>query len=184
MKPDFREAKATEMAALLLRLRGGEMSYMKLLKLMYLVDREALIRFGHPVTYDRYVSMDHGPVLSQTKDLMCEGARPGTEPLWSRLISAPHGNYEVSLLPTDYELHHLSEAETALVQEIFDTFGTLSRWDIRDYSHTLPEWQDPEGSAIPITYHDILIGAHVSVDEVHGIEEELSAQAFADMILG
>ena len=46
-------------------MRGGKMSYMKLLKLLYLVDREALLRWGRPVSTDRYVSMDieYGDIL-------------------------------------------------------------------------------------------------------------------------
>jgi len=59
MKPGFNEAKATQAAALLLKLRGGRMNYMKLIKLLYLVDRTALIRWGRPVTFDSYCSMPH-----------------------------------------------------------------------------------------------------------------------------
>ena len=32
------------------------MSYMKLIKLLYLADREALARWGRPITTDQYVS--------------------------------------------------------------------------------------------------------------------------------
>jgi hypothetical protein len=40
--------KATEAAAKFLKLRGGRMSYLKLIKLLYLLDREALLRWGRP----------------------------------------------------------------------------------------------------------------------------------------
>jgi uncharacterized phage-associated protein len=60
----FNERKATQAAAYLLKRRGGKMSYMKLIKLLYFADRVALSRFGRPITTDRYVSMDRGPVLS------------------------------------------------------------------------------------------------------------------------
>ncbi len=53
----FNERKATQAAAYLLQMRGGTMSYMKLIKLLYLADRAALVRFGRPITTDRYVSM-------------------------------------------------------------------------------------------------------------------------------
>jgi len=52
------------------------MSYLKLIKLLYIIDREALLRWGRPLTGDRYVSMDHGPVLSQTLNLITEEPRP------------------------------------------------------------------------------------------------------------
>ena len=64
----FNEVKATQAAARLLRNRGGRMSYMKLIKLLYLADREALSRWGRPITTDKYVSMDKGPVLSRVLD--------------------------------------------------------------------------------------------------------------------
>ncbi len=66
----FDEEKATEAAALILSLRGGQMHYMKLIKLLYLLDREALSRWGIPVTTDTYVSMDHGPVVSAIYNLI------------------------------------------------------------------------------------------------------------------
>jgi len=42
MKLRFDEAKATQAATLFLKLRGGRMHYIKLIKLLYLLDREAL----------------------------------------------------------------------------------------------------------------------------------------------
>jgi len=70
----FNERKATEAAARLLKLRGGTMSYMKLIKLLYLADREALLRWGRPISTDRYVSMDRGPVLSHVLNLVTDEA--------------------------------------------------------------------------------------------------------------
>ncbi len=95
MVPRFNERRATEAAAKFLKLRGGRMSYLKLIKLLYLLDREALLRWGRPVTTDRYVSMDNGPVVSRIYDLIREEPAPGTDPVWRRFISTP-GNYEVS----------------------------------------------------------------------------------------
>ena len=40
----FNQPKATQAAARRLKSRGGRMSYMKLIKLLYLADREALAR--------------------------------------------------------------------------------------------------------------------------------------------
>lgn len=50
MRPRFNEAKSAQLAAVILQMRGGTMHYMKLIKLMYLVDREALISWGRPLT--------------------------------------------------------------------------------------------------------------------------------------
>ena len=73
----FNERRATEAAARFLKLRGGRMSYLKLIKLLYLLDREALLRWGRPVTTDRYISMDNGPVVSRIYDLIRRRAGAG-----------------------------------------------------------------------------------------------------------
>jgi uncharacterized phage-associated protein len=51
------------------------MAYIKLIKLLYLADREALLRWGRPITTDRHVSMPKGPVVSQIYDLITRRAR-------------------------------------------------------------------------------------------------------------
>src|SRR5437868_161662 len=105
----FNERRATEAAAFFLKLRGGRMSYLKLIKLLYLLDREALLRWGRPVTTDRYVSMDNGPVVSRIYNLIREQSAPGTDPIWRSYISAPL-EWEVSLLSSP-DPEELSPAE-------------------------------------------------------------------------
>ena len=83
MRLPFNEKKATQAAAYLLRLRGGRMSYMKLIKLLYLADRISLNRRGRPITTDRYVSMDRGPVLSRTLNLITEERDPAAPSFWA-----------------------------------------------------------------------------------------------------
>src|SRR5260370_12146701 len=85
----FNERKATEAAAHLLKLRGGRMSYMKLIKLLYLADREALLRFGCPITTVRYVSIDRGPVLSRVLNLISEEREPAPQSYLPNSISFP-----------------------------------------------------------------------------------------------
>ena len=177
----FREAKTTQTAARLLKLRGGSMSYMKLIKLLYLVDREALLRWGRPVTGDRYVSMDRGPVLSRTLNLITEEPCPGEDSTWAHHISKPQ-NYEVQL-SKDAPQDELSEAEAQLIEEIFGKFGTMSRWDLVEFVHQLPEWQNPEGSAIPIQYRDILRAGGKTDAEITAILQEIDSLAMADALL-
>ncbi len=59
----FNEKKTTAVTALLLKLNGGAINSAKLLKLLYLTDREALLRWRRPLTGDDYVSTSNGPVL-------------------------------------------------------------------------------------------------------------------------
>jgi len=177
----FNEVKATQVAARFLQLRGGKMSYMKLIKLLYLVDREAILRWGRPVTTDCYVSMDKGPVVSRIYDLICSDPDPNDRP-WHKFISGPLPNYEVQLKeapPAD----ELSRAEEELIAEIFSIHGGKSRWELMDYCHNLPEWCDPAGSAIPISFEDILKAGNKSPAEIVAIERELEALIAVDNCL-
>ncbi|MEK6283161.1 MAG: Panacea domain-containing protein [Acidobacteriota bacterium] len=180
MKPHFNEAKTAQLAALILKLRGGTMHYMKLIKLMYIIDRTALIRWGRPLTYDSYVSMKHGPVLSATLDLINEP--PDESSPWGRLIGPATDRYCVTLkadCPTD----ELSDAEEELVAEGYKRFGYMNRYRLRDILHeVLPEWQDPKGSSLPIEYRDILMAAKKTPAEIAEIESELESVALVDAL--
>lgn len=169
----FNEVKATQAAARLLRSRGGRMSYMKLIKLMYLADREALARWGRPITMDTYVSMDKGPVLSHVLDRINEGPSPDDPSFWAQHIVSV-GNYEVEL-SEDPAGEALSEAEDEILDEVFAKHGHLTRWKMVDLVHTLPEWTDPNGGAAPIRYADILRAQNKNQAEIEAIESELAA---------
>src|SRR3972149_552546 len=101
----FRERKAAQAAAHLLRLHGGAMYYILLIKLLYLADRQSLIETGQPITGDRLVSMDWGPVVSQTLTLISPGVNPessiGRE--WYSYVSEPT-DYKVSGLRAQPEI--------------------------------------------------------------------------------
>ncbi|MDZ4799709.1 MAG: Panacea domain-containing protein [Bryobacteraceae bacterium] len=177
----FNERRATEAAARFLKLRGGRMSYLKLIKMLYFLDREAILRWGRPVTTDRYVSMDNGPVVSRIYDLIREESAPGTDSIWRHYISAPQ-EWEVALL-ADPETDELSRVEEALIDEIYTACGKMTRWDLVRMSHELPEWQDPNGSAIPIQYIDILRAGSKTESEIAAVEAELESLAITEAML-
>lgn len=171
----------TQAAARLLKLNQGKMNYMSLIKILYLVDRTALLTWGRPVTTDCYVSMDKGPVLSKTLDLINEKREPGTDSFWARHVSAPR-NYSIMLLRNP-GTSELSRAEEGLIQAVFMEHQSKTPWDLVKFVHSLPEWQDPEGSAIPITYAEILRAGKKTDSQVLEIKEELdSLSALHDII--
>jgi uncharacterized phage-associated protein len=169
-RPKFNERKATQVAARFLERAGKKMPYMSLLKLMYFTDREALLRWGAPVTDDRYFSLDHGPILSNVKNLIVE--EHVDRGFWDHHISEPV-HYMIELLDNAGN-DELSPAEELLIDEIYATHGALDRWDLRKLSHDLPEWQDPHGSSIPIEIEDIL-AARFGEEERKAIASELKA---------
>ncbi|MFN7921379.1 MAG: Panacea domain-containing protein [Bryobacteraceae bacterium] len=178
----FDETKATQAAAHLIKRRGqGFMSYMKLMKLLYFADREALLRWGSPITCDSYYSMDRGPVLSRVLDLVTEGAAPQESHFWEQHLQ-PSGDHEVKLTadPADGEL---SEVELELLDEVFDRFGALSRWEIVEEAHKLPEWEDPRGGRIPIRYEDILRHGNKTPQQIRSVMQDLQASEHVQRVL-
>jgi uncharacterized phage-associated protein len=168
----FDSEKVTEAAALLLNLRGGRMHYIKLLKLLYLADREALQQWGIPVSHDNYVSMDHGPVLSQTYNLI----RDGASKFWSEHISAPFDDWEIALKGDPPARRKLSRAEDSLLRRIFEAHGHSNRWRLIDYVHSFPEWHDPKGSSVPIPLEEILKALGEPEENVSAITSELTKE--------
>jgi uncharacterized phage-associated protein len=168
----FDEQKATEATAYLLKLRGGQMSYMKLIKLLYLADREALNRWGFPLTTDWHSSMPHGPVVSNIYDLI---RRRKSGEYWTRYISEPFDDKQVQLERDDCPTDKLSRAEESLLVELFDKYKTWTRWQLRDLTHELPEWEDPAGSSIPIGIDEILRAQGATDEEIRDVQSDLRA---------
>ena len=182
MIPRYREDKTVQAAARFLQHAGGAMNYMKLIKLLYVMDRMALSRWGHPVTYDRYVSMPHGPVLSFTLDRINEGDEPDCPGYWSKFISPPSA-YEVSLVENPQD-DDLSEAETGLIDDIYSEYGDRDQWQLRDHCHEhFSEWKNPEGSSFAIDYRDILEAVGKTEAEIREIIGELESFAATEQIL-
>jgi len=177
MKPKYREDKATQVAAKFLELRGGRMHYLKLIKLLYLADREALIRWRRPITYDTYVAMSYGPVVSQTFDVLQGNIL--LDGIWKKHISPPMGDYEVQIKRAP-GTSSLSKAEEELIAEIFDQYGHMNSFKLCDITHNFPEWNDPKGSSTPISYKDILSGADMTDIEVQSIIDEIEQIALMD----
>jgi uncharacterized phage-associated protein len=177
----FNERKAAQMAAFFLgQSAEGRMSHLKLMKLLYLADREAVRAFGWPISGDRLVSMPHGPVLSQTLNLM-DGdveSQPGG---WEEWISGKE-NHELSLRQRfdPASLDELAPGEVEVLRAVWDQFGAMSKWEIRDWTHQhCAEWKDPKGSSVPISY-DALARA-VGLDEASARQLAAQFQAQQDI---
>ena len=63
------------------------MSLLSLTKMLYLAERESFKQYAEPLTGDTLVSMKHGPVLSNTLDLMNGFAKPDDAAPWDQWIA-------------------------------------------------------------------------------------------------
>ncbi|HEX6566778.1 MAG TPA: Panacea domain-containing protein [Chthoniobacterales bacterium] len=135
----FDGQKATEAAALFLSFSGRQLNVMKLVKLMYLLDRESIARRGVPVVGGVYLSMRNGPVTSELLDLINSGELWHCHTNWAEFIS-DRQDHEVSLI-RDPGHGHLSEFEFELIAELHSRFEKADQWSLRDFCHAeCGEW--------------------------------------------
>jgi hypothetical protein len=178
MQPPFNEVKTTQAAGRFLQLAGGKLNYMVLIKLLYMLDRAALLEWGRPITFDEYFSLKHGPALSEGHDLITEETPPFQRNYWSEHISDPVDRSVE--LRADAGGESLSEAEEELIQFVFKEFASyLNRpFDLVDLLHrTLPEWKEVKSGRVPLPYRDILLAGKKSPDDAAAIERELESLA-------
>lgn len=177
----FDEVKATQTAALFLRLAGARLNYTALIKLLYRADREALRRWGLPITTDLYVNMKMGPVTSRIYNLIKASADVNAHPsFWSTYIQRTTKDPYFLVLSSDPGDSELSRAEEGLIEKVFaehghKDYGTLADESHRDY----PEWSDPEESSTPLKLADIISALGLSEEETASTESLIDAQRAA-----
>lgn len=180
VKLAFDEVKATQAAALFLKLAGAPLNYMALIKLLYRADREAFRRCGISITTDKYVSMKLGPVTSNIYDRIKASFNPNAHPtFWSAHIQQSADPYTVAL-QMDPGNSELSCAEERVIQEVFAVDGQKDRFALAEECHRgFPEWTDPGESSSPIDISDIIAALGLSEDEAVHIESLIDKQRAA-----
>ena len=169
----FNVKKAAQVAAFFALKQGGQIHVLKLTKLVYLSDCEFMDRYDIPITGDKLVSMDHGPVNSVTYNYINGTAESGD---WDAFM-ADGARHMVALSRnlTVNDLDELSDAEIRVMEEVWARFGHMDRFEIRDWTHlNCPEWDNPHGSSTPIKYSHVFkfLGKQNS--------EELEDRVFAE----
>lgn len=166
--------KVTQAAAYLLKRHNGFITRIRLLKLLYIADRELLAETHRPLSGDRPVAMDHGPVLTHAYDLL-KGEATGAE-IWNRYIRqvAPytHGLVE------DPGVGKLSKAELAKLNAVVERFWWVDDWELSQYTHGFAEWQrnaPSKGGVNAIPVEHVLEAAGLSGDLI-----KLSVEADAE----
>ncbi|MFH0909981.1 MAG: Panacea domain-containing protein [Planctomycetota bacterium] len=168
----FKFKKALQAAAYLLRREPShDMSYMRLLKVLYLADRESVRLTGRPITGDRIAAMEQGPVLSDVYNLI-KG-----EHLWSP-------DWAGFILKEDYKIRmvndpgqaNLSRFEIETLERIAEECRSRDEWEMVQYAHEhCPEWEknkpSEQGKMNWIPFKDLLEAVGRSADQ-KSIEED------------
>jgi uncharacterized phage-associated protein len=168
----FDTAKATEVACLFLEKAGGQVNVMKLVKLIYLLDRLSLDRRGIPVVGGDYLSMRNGPVTSELLDMLNAGRLFGDKDTrWEECIS-DRQNHDVRLEKQPAR-EHVSDAEVTLAAEIWDQHGGKDQWQLVEWCHAnCQEWTPVTRGCAPIAIERIAMALGKEPKEVQRLRQE------------
>lgn len=157
IKFTFNPKKTAQAGAILLRANGGDMSNYIFIKMLYLVDRESLARWGEPLTGDDAVSMKFGPVLSAVYDLT-KGERAWLREHWEPFISDAEVETNRVSLKADPGDDELSPAEIKIIEGVYEEFKGYNWKAMRDYCHVFEEYDKTVGkSSRPIATEKLMI---------------------------
>lgn len=163
---------------------------LKLMKLLYLSDRQAMREFGWPISGDWLVWMPHGQcgsVLSQTLGLM-DGDVESMPGVWGDLISDKK-DHELSLRRpihvTDFD--ELSSAEVDVPKDVRAKFGSVGKWEICDWIHRhcaefCTEWRDSSGASSHIQYEKLAMVVGYDRDVTDELAAQIKAQQEIDCL--
>ena len=170
MQLQFDIKKTIAAVAFLMEREGGQLDLFLALKMLYLADKDALIRWGKTITGDSFVSMSKGPVLSEVYNLFKGEAPRGDQQEWDAFFSE-RVNHSIHLLkPVDIDI--LSDREMNVLEEARRQIKSFAPWEIARWLHdTCPEWEDPQGSSLPIDPVTILRNAGRTEAEIEIMQE-------------
>ena len=190
----FNEKKAAQVAAFFLRkgargpsfiVQWSRMKTVKLMKLMYLAERRSLEQYGEPMIGDKLYSMDNGPVLSKTLNLI-HGEVPSMEGGWETWVS-DRADHKVSLRRSfddpRRDLGELSDADIEILEAVWTQYGHMEAFELARLTHepdVCPEWQDPKGSRLDIDHEDIYQHVGRSEREIEDLRKRVSDQRKID----
>lgn len=178
----FKIEKTMQAIATLLHFHGTkEMSYMRLLKILYIADRESLKETGQPMTGDQVVAMVHGPVLSAVYNLIKGEQRSWS--VWSAYFRK--NGYRIEMID-DPGNGKLSKYEIGKLRELTKTYEDKNEWDMIDIVHEFEEWKrnNPGKSSRPIPLEDILgaIGRAEDLNDI--VQDSRDREAFDRLFAG
>ncbi len=161
--------RSLEASAYLLKLGGGSMEYIRLIKLLYIAERELLAEEASPLTGDIYKAMKNGPVLSTVYEIIQD--RNWKSDDWHQFIKT--SGYSVELVG-DPGLHHLSASIVTKLRDVHARYSHTNTWELVDATHEFPEWKklSPGAGSVPIRLEDILEAMGAEEGTLETIREE------------
>ncbi|MHB1937521.1 MAG: Panacea domain-containing protein [Acidobacteriaceae bacterium] len=159
-----------------------ELTQGKLFKLIYLSDKDHLVRFGRPITGDSYSAMEHGPVPSNLynafKDLSkSPSARSKDARALAKSVMLDTA-YRYPRIEAQSEIDQLqlSESDMKSLDRIVKRFGKMTFSQVRQIAHDTPAWvnawnsKQEDKDAAPMKFEDFF---EDDPNALSGVKEEM-----------
>lgn len=156
----FNEKKVLQIISYLLSLNNGKMSKLKLIKELYLIDRMSIDEDNVSLSGDDFFSLPHGPVLSLTLNIINDIP----DNTWVEYLEIK--DKRTIYLIKEFDEGRLSKRDKYFIETVSNKYKNYSAAKLRNFSHTLPEWNDPKGSNRKIRFADIMKALGKSDDEI------------------
>ncbi|SRR6266481_6119337 len=183
MQFEFDIRKAIAATAFLVDRQGGNLDMFLGLKMLYLADKNSLIKWGKTITGDKFVSMRRGPVLSRVYNLFKGEAARKNQEEWNTSFSELV-NQSIRLMK-NVDTGILSKREMEVLESARKEINNCAPWDVAKWLHEVcPEWEDPHGSSSPINPRVILKNAGRTAEEIKTIEDSNSTFINTRQLLG
>jgi len=158
------------------------MSKLKLIKLLYIADRESIEKWCESMTGDKPHSMRNGPILSKILDYFKPEWKP--DEFWSRHIEIEQEENLVYLIK-DPGNDDVCRSDERILDSVFDRFKDYSPGAMIDWCHkNLPEWEDPGESSTPIKIESILKATGKTDSEIQEYRQEQMEHDLIDLLIG
>jgi uncharacterized phage-associated protein len=165
-----------EASGYLLAKYGRRLNYTKLIKLLYLADKESLKVSILTITGDNYVCMRNGPVLSGLYDLIKGRYHDSaTQALWNYRFRTEGNDIVMLYAPGEGSL---SQQDCEILDQVDGRYHDKSYGDMIELVHqkdVCPEWHDPGSTSTPIPMGDIYRSVGYDDEEIAWVEEENAA---------
>jgi Protein of unknown function (DUF4065) len=155
---EFDELRATQAAALLLKLSGNRDNCTRVIKLLYIADRKSLAEAGAPISGGKFCNMTNGPLASEVYSCV-KGDLTSIGGTWKQYIRRD-GQYDIELIPgSDPGDSELSDYDVETLTAIATEHRGKDYGKLIDLVHEFSEWVDPGTSSAPLPACTILKAA-------------------------
>ncbi|MFH1158984.1 MAG: Panacea domain-containing protein [Pseudomonadota bacterium] len=149
----FQSRKAAQVSAFFAQGAGPSIDKLKLIKLIYLAERQFMLKYGQPMLYDEFFSLRHGPICSNALNGINGDIDRGT---WSAFISKQQNKISATRTFSREDFDEISNAEIEVLKSTLESFGFMTASQLRNYTHKhCPEYTEIESGRIPINYFSL-----------------------------